>query len=61
MSDQGQGIRGKEAFRILGIHPNEGYGLVGARAHALDQVAEYTVPAALQRAIKTERIGYRQK
>ena len=46
MSVQGQGIRKKESFRILGVHPRKGYGPAGAKAHTLSKVAEYTVPAA---------------
>ena len=46
MTVQGQGIREKESFRILGVHLRKGYGPAGAKAHALSKVAEYTVPAA---------------
>ena len=42
---QGQSIREKESFRILGVHLQKGYGPGGAKAHALSKVAEYTVPA----------------
>jgi hypothetical protein len=45
MTVQGQDIREKECFRILGVHLRKGYGPAGAKAHALGKVAEYTIPA----------------
>ena len=39
-------MRGKESFRIRGIHLRKDYGPAGARVHALGKVAESTVPAA---------------
>ena len=46
MTAQGQGIREKESFRILGVQLRKGYGPVRVKAHALSKVAEYTMPAA---------------
>ena len=34
MTVQGQGMREKESFRILGVHLRKGYGPAGAKAHA---------------------------
>ena len=49
MTVQGQGIREKESFRIIGVHRRKGYCPAGAKAHALSKVAEFTVPTAWAR------------
>ena len=46
MTAQGQGIREKESFRILGVQPRKSYDPAGAKTHALSKVAGYTVPSA---------------